>query len=53
MRPYEKKKKKDNMADVEVFPSVPPKQKSKCHTFTKALQIRKSLLNGFSKANNI
>lgn len=37
----------------EVFPSVPPKQKSKCHTFTKALQIRKSLLKGFSKANNI
>lgn len=37
----------------EVFPSVPPEQKSKCHTFTKALQIRKSLLNGFSKANNI
>jgi len=50
MRPFEKKRPYGRC--LEVFPSVPPKQKSKCHTFTKALEI-KSLLNGFSKANNI
>lgn len=40
------RKKKDHGKCQEGFPSVPPKQKSKCHTFTKARQITKSLLNG-------